>query len=739
LSDRLRRWLYANMRRHGSWIWLLALTLSPLPFFWPVLARRASFATGDFLLQYFPYHRFVSDQLWQGRLPLWNPFVYCGAPGLADPQSATFYPPSLLTNILAGRHGLPVIALEAEAIVHFCLAALFTYLFLNHLLGSWFPASVGALTLTFGGFLTSYPPQQLAILETSVWLPLLLLLIDLAITRSLRYVPAIATGFAVTITAGHPQMVLYIGYACLLFAAWRAFSKRAPRDAFISFAAVGGALFWGLALAAAQVIPTAELAPLTIRAGLGYEVVSGGLSGWQQIAALLMPRHLGDPAVYVGIVPLFFIPYGLLLGCSKDRFFWLGLAVLAFLAALGDVGPLYPLLYRLAPGFSLVRNQERALFLFSFALAVLAAHGAKALLSSRSGRWGKQAGGIAVLCTLPMILVLLELRSGRFRKVAATHQVEFFRLIAVAVAAWIILLIMVWLGRRRPPVLQWLLLLLVLVDLHLSSAIYEWPRPLMETYPIWQAVRFIWADDRRPFRISSEGLLPGDGNAGIIYRLEDVVGNSPMQLRRNGDLAESLEDEWTLWRLSNVKYALTTRYMERSGMVLSHQEDGLYLYLVSGGLPRAFLVYDLWRVDEPSEALRLLNRPDYDPGLVAVIEAPPGARLYGQPAFQDLPVEVKVEMLSPTHLRLFPQSESEAFLVLSQSYYAGWRAIVDGVEKPLIRTNYAFSGLFLPAGSHEVDLVFVPRSLWLGALISVCSGTALVGWAAYRSKRRGAH
>jgi len=711
LSDKFRRWLYASMRRYGSWIWLLALTLSPLPFFWPVLARRASFATGDFLLQYYPYHRFVSDQLWQGRLPLWNPFVYCGAPGLADPQLATFYPPSLLTSILAGRHGLPVIALEAEAIVHFCLVALFMYLFLNRLLGAWFPASVGALTFTFGGFLTSYPPQQLAILETSVWLPLLLLLIDLAITQSLRYVSPIAIGFAVTIAAGHPQTVLYIGYACLLFAAWRAFSKRAPRDALVSFAGVGAALFLGLPLAAVQVVPTVELAPLTARAALGYEAVSGGLSGWQQIAALIMPRSLGDPAVYVGIVPLFLIPYGLVLESSKDRFFWLGLAVLSFLAALGDVGPLYPLLYRLAPGFSLVRNQERALFLFSFALAVLTAHGAKALLSSRSGRWGKQVGRIAVLCTLPVILVLLALISGRFRNVVATHQVEFLRLIAIAVASWLIVLIIALLGRRRPPVLQWLLVLLVLIDLHLNSAMHKWSRPLMQTYPIWQVVRFIWADERRPFRISSEGLLPGDGNAGIIYGLEDVAGNSPMQLGRNRDLAESVEDEWALWRLSNVKYALTTRYMERSGIVLSHQEDGLYLYLVSGGLPRAFLVYNVWRVDEPSEALRLLNRADYEPGLVAVIEAPPGARLYGQPAFRDLPVEVEVEMLSPTHLRLFPQSETEAFLVLSQPYYAGWRALVDGVEKPLIRTNYAFSGLFLPPGSHEVD--FMKASRWI--------------------------
>ena len=75
--------------------------------------------------------------------------------------------------------------LEIEAIFHFVLAGAFTYLFARRLIGSRVAALVSAVTFMFGGYLTSYPPLQLAILETATWLPLALLLIDLGVERRL--------------------------------------------------------------------------------------------------------------------------------------------------------------------------------------------------------------------------------------------------------------------------------------------------------------------------------------------------------------------------------------------------------------------------------------------------------------------------------------------------------------------------------------------------------------------------
>jgi hypothetical protein len=64
------------------------------------------------------------------------------------------------------------------------------------------------------------------------------------------------------------------------------------------------------------------------------------------------------------------------------------------------------------------------------------------------------------------------------------------------------------------------------------------------------------------------------------------------------------------------------------------------------------------------------------------------------------------------------------FLVLSDPYYPGWRAFVDGVETPILRADYLFQAVALPPGSHEVRFVFVPWSLQRGMLLSA-AGVAI--------------
>ena len=68
----------------------------------------------------------------------------------------------------------------------------------------------------------------------------------------------------------------------------------------------------------------------------------------------------------------------------------------------------------------------------------------------------------------------------------------------------------------------------------------------------------------------------------------------------------------------------------------------------------------------------------------------------------------------------------DAFLVVSDVYYAGWQALVDGQPTPLYRTNYILRGLIVPAGEHTVDLVFRPRSIFFGFAITLASVPVLI-------------
>ncbi|MCA1555007.1 MAG: hypothetical protein LC737_11590, partial [Chloroflexi bacterium] len=290
------------------------------------------------------------------------------------------------------------------------------YAFAYRLTRNRFAASVAALTFTFGGYLTSYPAQQPTILESAVWLPLVLLCLDSAAELYLTPGPSPArrgvtlliiagAAMAMSILAGHPQTWLYVLYAALAY--WLMANRRWLMDErnthhasrISSFILQTSAfLLFAFGLSAMQLLPTLEFTRLSTRAALGYAFTSSGFA-LHEIITLLLPGYFGGSPLYVGIVPLMLAgaalwsvnrepstangarPFTVHRSLSSKRcfsitVFWLLLALVALFLSFGDASFVYSLFYLLAPGFAQVRDQERAALLWSFALAMLAAIGA---------------------------------------------------------------------------------------------------------------------------------------------------------------------------------------------------------------------------------------------------------------------------------------------------------------------------------------------------------------------------
>jgi len=234
---------------------LAAIAFAPWLFYWPLFApgpARRYFEGGDFVDQFVAFAAHEVRSFAAGQVPLWNPYAYGGSPFWADIQSAVAYPFSLANVLVQTALGLNLqrlfTALEAEAVLHLSLAGVFTFLFARRVLGSRAGAVIGALAFTWGGYLTGYPPLQLAVLETVVWLPLVLLGVDLVVRPGGRMengtgerlpertvgtrrpawagiiVLALAIGLAVL--AGHPQSAMYVLYAGVAWAAWRTWPWR---------------------------------------------------------------------------------------------------------------------------------------------------------------------------------------------------------------------------------------------------------------------------------------------------------------------------------------------------------------------------------------------------------------------------------------------------------------------------------------------------------------------------------
>jgi hypothetical protein len=393
---------------------LIALTLL---FFWQILLTNLILVGVDTFLYFYPYKAYAAEALRQGRLPLWNPHLFMGAPLLANSQVGLFYPLNW-----------PLIWLAAPKQVawsiglHIALAGLLMLTYGRLSLGlGWRGALVAAIIFAFGGYLGAQV-EHINQLNAATWLPLIFLLYDLALRpnssegrpcprRLWFWLLALAVVVALTLLAGHAQTVFISLFGLGLYALWRGFSEA---GAFSLGSLVRGrdlrpvgrsllAHLWPLAavsllavaLAAIQLLPTAELSALSIRSsGLTYrEVVSFSLRPTALHYALLPPLGLdlsqilgeafGEWVAYLGVTGLVLALLGMVTSIWQPR-----ARQFAFLAASGLVlslgmfsGPLYLVLYYLVPGFDLFRVPARWLLLYAFGGSVLAGIGFEALLS----------------------------------------------------------------------------------------------------------------------------------------------------------------------------------------------------------------------------------------------------------------------------------------------------------------------------------------------------------------------
>jgi uncharacterized membrane protein YfhO len=150
-------------------------------------------------------------------------------------------------------------------------------------------------------------------------------------------------------------------------------------------------------------------------------------------------------------------------------------------------------------------------------------------------------------------------------------------------------------------------------------------------------------------------------------------------------------------------------------------EDPLVdVHLNTLALPRAWLVYRTEPVIDYEDAWRRIQNPDFRPEQVAVVEN--GPRLARQGSGQ-----IEVVGYGPNQVRLVVHTDTPALLVLSDVFYPGWQAYVSDAKVPIYRTDATFRGMLVPAGSHEVEMRFRPRSFISGlGLASVGLLTLLI-------------
>jgi hypothetical protein len=155
-------------------------------------------------------------------------------------------------------------------------------------------------------------------------------------------------------------------------------------------------------------------------------------------------------------------------------------------------------------------------------------------------------------------------------------------------------------------------------------------------------------------------------------------------------------------------------------------------------LPRAWLVSDEL-VATGEEELKIIRSgktaggASWNPLEQALVERRTGVSFGKASAAPGESRRAEVTRHEPNRVEVKTECAAPSLLVLSENYYPGWRALVDGQSGKILRVNYNQRGVALPAGNHLVTFIYQPRSVLAGLVVSLLALVTLSFWS-FRSK-----
>ena len=255
-------------------------------------------------------------------------------------------------------------------------------------------------------------------------------------------------------------------------------------------------------------------------------------------------------------------------------------------------------------------------------------------------------------------------------------------------------------------------------------------------YPQTELVSIMQAENQLELsRLSSESLLPGGPNSAAVYGLQDVLGYTPLRLQYRVEFEEAALPEGKFFGLFNVRHVLTRRELSADPRFkLLAQAGELHLYRFGGNdyLPRAYVIHQAEVV--PAEDVWSAVAENNPREVATLVQPLPLALPAADAECQD---SVRVTMYQATAIQVEMASDCNSLLVLSEVFYPGWRAWVDGEEAQIYRANGLFRSVALPAGTHQLEMRFIPTTFWIGVGISalaLLAGISIIIWEQRRAR-----
>jgi hypothetical protein len=766
---------------------LAFLAVLTLLFFWPIFFSGYWLPRGggDLVSFLWPQYSFAGEAMRSGSIPLWNPYLYSGAPFLADNQAGVLYPINLLA--LAFFPKLSYQVMEGLVIFHIWLAGAAMYAGLRvwpltpDLTPSLSPngqgeitrtaALLGAIAFMFNDVLIVHI-GNLNLIAVAAWLPLILALYARGLSeRRASWIIGSGMVFAIALLAGHAQMTAITLLGLMAVAVWQiimqldtglvtrrnAHRMNSMADDVSRLEADSGGRAVGkviglalltpliaLGLAAAQLLPSLEMTRYSLRAGLSYEEATAYSLPPAALASTFSPLLFGRGAAefwgswervetaFVGVVPLLLAGLAFRRKWRDSAWFFLTLGVLGLLIALGQYTPIYSLVHSL-PVLGGLRVPARFILLTNFSLAALAAIGLQRFMAESFSLKRVLGWGAAVMIGGVLALIVAYQSTGAIDR--GNNLLSSFSFLLIAFIALCIMALRVKSALNTQHSALALIGLLSLELILLGFGVEVEQNDPTLGYQHRAVVDFLKSDSGQ-FRIenASNAWQP---DAALMHGVNDIGGIfNPLGLASYETYRGGMGDRGSpLYNFLGTKYVLANKDQppgDASFVPVFNADPQIDVYLNTKALPRAQLIDRVVKVRSGEEAWQAIHAADFDPSQEAVIEG--GEDLAGAEV-QSGGRALAFAAIANDRVELSARTESPAYVVMSDVYYPGWTATIDDQPTALYPANFAFRAVLVPPGEHRVTFTFEPVMWQAGLLIGALTVLGLIGYGVWRWRR----
>ncbi|HOX55473.1 MAG TPA: hypothetical protein P5205_00935 [Candidatus Paceibacterota bacterium] len=704
-----------------------------------VISGTHTFFYQDYGLFTYPVARYTKDSFWRGELPLWNPLNNCGVPFLAQWNTSVCYPLSLVYVLLPLPWGLSVFGLG-----HLVFAGVGMYLLAERWTQNRLAASIAGLAFGLNGLMLNCLlwTSNLAALS---WQPWVILAVEQAWQRGgARRIALAALAGAMQMLSGAPEIIVFTWLILTVLWTRELLRHRVPVWPGLQRFAAVGILVAGLA--AAQLLPFLDLLAHSERDASYGEADAWPMPPWGW-ANLIVPQfhasqslcdtyHLAGQywtkSYYVGVGVLVLG----LVACWRVRQWRVrclaGMALVGLVLALGHSGFLYTWLKQLVPALGFARYPIKFIALPLFAIPLLTACGLHALQNLPTGKSRQDVHfliGASVLFLLVTAGILFF--AHRFpvpeERWPVTCRDGVMRILFLAglvgclvgflsscrvrtralLGATIVLLVgldLITAGQRLHPTVDKRAFGPLELNMSYRPRLGE-SRALVSQ----QANAFLnrlGMTNPVAFCVTMRGALAQNNN--LLENIPKVDGFCSLRLRQVSELMPALKDA-SLVR-SPLADFLGVACVTAPDNVFAWQTRSGFLPLITAGQQPMF--------STDQECLQAVTADDFKPREVVCMPAP--AREFVRAAAVSNATIISPQW-SASRVQFGVKTTAPAMVVIAQSFYHNWSASVDGQPARLWRGNYAYQALEVPAGRHEVTLVYRDRAFYLGSAFSALS------------------